>query len=245
MTTNYNQIADIYKETKRSPLRAYVDEFTFFTVLGDARDKSVLDLACGYGHYSRLIKQRGAERVIGVDVSESLIKQARDTEQQQPLNIEYRVQDVASLGYIGNFDVVTAVYLFPYAATREILGEMCRAIYNNLKPGGRLLAATLNPNVTDEDLSIYVQYGVNLRAPGGLKDGTRITATLVIPGGSVELSACYWGLESYENALRQAGFKKINWHPMEVSEAGLQKYGQEYWQPYLTKPVDIVLECYK
>ena len=78
MTTNYDQIADLYKETKRSPLRTYVDEFTFLKVLGDVRDKSVLDLACGYGHYSRLIKQQGAARVIGVDLSEALIKQARN-----------------------------------------------------------------------------------------------------------------------------------------------------------------------
>ena len=213
--------------------------------MGNVHKKSVLDLACGYGHYSRLIKQRGAATVIGIDVSETLIKQARDIEQQKPLGIEYQIQDVANLGQIDEFDTVTAVYLFPYASTREILSAMCRAIYNNLKPGGRLLAATLNPNVTDADLPIYMQYGVNLATLRGLKDGSPITATLEIPEGSVELSANYWGLESYEYALQQAGFKEIIWHPMQVSEAGLQEYGDEYWQPYLAKPVDIVLECYK
>jgi 2-polyprenyl-3-methyl-5-hydroxy-6-metoxy-1,4-benzoquinol methylase len=75
MSTDYNQIADVYKETKRNPLRAYADEFTFLTVLGDVHQKSVLDLACGYGHYSRLIKQQGASNVIGVDVSKSMIEQ--------------------------------------------------------------------------------------------------------------------------------------------------------------------------
>ncbi len=245
MTTDYDQIADVYKETKRSPLRTYVDEFTFFTVLGDVRDKSVLDLACGYGHYSRLIKQQGAASVIGVDVSEVLIEQARAAEQQQPLGIEYRVQDVASLGQIGEFDVVSAVYLFPYASTREILGEMCRAIFANLKRGGRLLSATLNPNVTDLDLPVYRQYGVDLATSSGLRDGAKITATLEIPVGSVELSAYYWTLESYETALQEAGFREIHWHPMRVSEAGLQKYDQAFWEPYLAKPVDIVLECLK
>ena len=245
MTTDYDQIADIYKETKRSPLRAYVDEYTFLKVLGNVRDKSVLDLACGYGHYSRLIKQQGAARVIGVDVSEALVKQARAIEQQQPLGIEYRVQDVASLGQVAEFDVVSAVYLFPYASTREMLLSMCRAIYTNLKPGGRLLSATLNPNVTDADLPVYRQYGVNLAASGGLKDGTSIMARLDTPEGSVELSGYYWALRSYENTLREARFRKIIWHSMRVSEVGLQKYGLEYWQPYLAKPVDTVLECYK
>ena len=122
---------------------------------------------------------------------------------------------------------------------------MCQAVYNNLKPGGKLVAATLNPNVTDADLAVYEQYGVKLAATKGLQDGTQVTATLDISAGSIELVAYYWGLESYKNALQQAGFRKIIWHPMQVSEAGLKAYGQNYWQAYLAKPVDTVLECYK
>lgn len=245
MTTNYDQIADVYKETKRNPLRTYVDEFTLLRVLGPVHRKSVLDLACGYGHYSRLIKQQGAAQVLGIDISESLIKQARDTEKRRPLGIEYRIGDVTGLGQIADFDIVTAIYLFPYASTKETLTAMCQTIYNNLKTGGRLVAATLNPQVSATDLMVYEQYGVRLSTTAGLQDGAMVTATLAIPDGSVELVACYWTEASYESALKQAGFGKIRWHPMEVSEAGMKAFGQDYWQAYLAKPVDIVLECYK
>jgi 2-polyprenyl-3-methyl-5-hydroxy-6-metoxy-1,4-benzoquinol methylase len=205
----------------------------------------VLDLACGYGHYSRLIKQQGAAQVIGIDISESLIKQARNAEKRIPLGLEYRVQDVTGLGQIGNFDIVTAIYLFPYASTKETLITMCQTIYNNLKPGGRLVAATLNPHVSAADLMVYEQYGVKLSTTTGLQDGAKVTATLAIPDGSVELVAFYWAEASYKSALRQAGFQKIMWHPMRVSEAGMKAFGQDYWQAYLAKPVDIVLECCK
>jgi hypothetical protein len=174
-----------------------------------------------------------------------MIEQARDAEQRSPAGIEYRVQDVTSLGQIGSFDIVTAVYLFPYASTQQTLATMCQTIYNNLKPGGKFVAATLNPYVTDKDLIVYEQYGVKLAVANGFQDGAPMTATLNIADGAIELAAHYWRPETYERILQQAGFRQIIWHPMQVSEAGLKAYGQDYWQPYLAKPVDIVLECYK
>ena len=45
--------------------------------MGDVDGKGVLDLACGTGHYARLLKARGAENVHGVDNSEELLKEAR------------------------------------------------------------------------------------------------------------------------------------------------------------------------
>ena len=105
---------------------------------------------------------------------------------------------------------------------------MCRTIYRNLNPGGRLVAATLNPNVTEVDLPVYEQYGVKLTPPEGLHDGAQVTATLTIAAGTLELSAYYWSLDTYQRALAQAGFREIKWRPMQVSEAGLAAYGQTY-----------------
>jgi 2-polyprenyl-3-methyl-5-hydroxy-6-metoxy-1,4-benzoquinol methylase len=163
--------------------------------------------------------------------------------QQAPLGIEYRVGDVVDLAQIGSFDVALAVYLFPYAATRQQLGGMCRSIYRNLKPGGKLVAAILNPTVTESELPNYQKYGVNVIASSGLQDGAAITASLKIPNGSVDLSAYYWSQETYEHILKEAGFQKISWHPMEVPEDAIQQYGQDYWQTYQTKSLDIVFEC--
>jgi hypothetical protein len=155
------------------------------------------------------------------------------------------VQDVAELEQIGSFDIALAVYLFPYAATRRQLGKMCRSIYCNLNPGGKVVAATLNPTVTEAELSGYQKYGVTLHAPAGLQDGTPITASLEIPDGSVELSAYYWSQATYEHTLREAGFQKIVWHPMQVPDEALKVYGRDYWQTYQAKSLDIVFECHK
>ena len=72
-----------------------------------------------------------------------------------------------------------------------------------------------------------------------------ITTSLEIPDGSFNISAHYWSQATYERLLQEAGFQKIVWHPMEVPEDAIQRYGQDYWQAFQTKSLDIVLECYK
>jgi SAM-dependent methyltransferase len=192
-----------------------------------------------------MIKLQAAARVAGVDISPVMITAARLQEQQTPLGIEYRIADVAALERIGSFDLALAVYLFPYAATRRQLSGMCRSAYRNLKPGGRLVAALLNPAVTVAELPGYQKYGVSLTAPAGLHDGAAITASLEVPDGSFELTAYYWSRTIYEHILAEAGFQKITWHPMEVPAEAIERYGPDYWQTFQTRPLDIVLECYK
>jgi hypothetical protein len=46
---------------------------------------------------------------------------------------------------LGAFDLVTAVYLLNYAASKDQLFGMGRSAYNNLVPGGRFVAYTVNP----------------------------------------------------------------------------------------------------
>ena len=49
-------------------------------LIGDVAGKSVVDLACGEGFYTRRIRQAGAKRVLGVDLSEGMIELARKQE---------------------------------------------------------------------------------------------------------------------------------------------------------------------
>ena len=55
----YDQIAEEYKESKQLSFRKYVEEYTLFKISGDISNQSVLDLACGEGHYTRKLKSAG------------------------------------------------------------------------------------------------------------------------------------------------------------------------------------------
>ena len=65
MTTDYDAIAEGYQRAKLQPWREEVEAFTFLELIGDVAGKSVVDLACGEGFYTRRLKDRGAARVRG------------------------------------------------------------------------------------------------------------------------------------------------------------------------------------
>src|SRR3954466_10063167 len=73
----------------------------------DLTGATVLDIGCNGGFYSVQLKRRGAERVLGIDVDDRYLNQARFATEQLGLNIEFEkrsVYDVANIA--GQFDLV-------------------------------------------------------------------------------------------------------------------------------------------
>jgi ubiquinone/menaquinone biosynthesis C-methylase UbiE len=69
---------------------------------------SVLDVGCGSGAITSGIAEKVMPgRVIGVDISEHLLKEAVEKNKIQ-LNLSFESQDIFSLSYENEFDVVTA-----------------------------------------------------------------------------------------------------------------------------------------
>ena len=77
MTTDYNPIAGEYKQSKLQPWRTHIECFSLMELVGDLSRLSVLDVACGEGYYTRLLRRRGAEAALGVDLSTGMIELAR------------------------------------------------------------------------------------------------------------------------------------------------------------------------
>ncbi len=244
MSDQYDEIADLYHESiKELPFREHVETFTFFRALGDVRGLSALDLACGTGYYARMLRQRGAVRAVGIDISPEMIRVARSMEDAQPLGIEYRVADAADLARLGTFDRVVAVYLLSYASSRAHLDAMCRSIAGALAPGGRFVTYTMHPGL-DWTPGYYQRYGLDIHAPAALTDESKHAFTLTIAGQvTPPIEVRYWTLATLEAALRQAGFTDIRTAVTEVSKRGLALYGREFWQPYLDRPHALCLEA--
>ncbi|MDG2305017.1 MAG: class I SAM-dependent methyltransferase [Candidatus Binatia bacterium] len=62
-------------------------------MVGGLAGRTVLDLACGTGFYTRRLKERGASSVLGVDLSREVIEVARRHEGENPVGVSYRVAD--------------------------------------------------------------------------------------------------------------------------------------------------------
>src|SRR5205085_630430 len=73
----------------------------------DLRGKSVLDIGCNAGFYSIQMKQRGADRVVGIDTDEKYLAQARFAAKVSAVDIEFRNLSVYRVRELNeNFDLV-------------------------------------------------------------------------------------------------------------------------------------------
>lgn len=245
MTAYYDTIAEQYQHSKQLLKGLYIDVYTYLTLIGNLTGKSVLDLGCGEGYYTRLFKQKGATEVFGVDISPKMIELAQKEEQKHSLGIKYLVSDVTQMGKIGSFDLVVASYLLNHAQTKEQLLKMCRTIYENLKSGGRFVAINDNVQMSPEFYHICEKYGYSKSIYQPLEEGTPITLKFYLDGEQFTLDDYYLSEETYEWAFRTAGFREYHIHKPMVSPEGIEKCGQEYWQDFLDYAPMIAIECSK
>jgi SAM-dependent methyltransferase len=245
MTDYYDTIVQQYRQFHQSPQSRYIDAYTYFNLLGELAGKSILDLGCGEGFYTRQFSQKGATRVVGVDISPKMIELAFQQEAREPLGIEYIAADVCELGQIGSFDLVVASYLLNHAQTKKQLLKMCQIIYANLKPSGRFVAINDNVVQSPESYPICEKYGFTKSISGSLAEGMPITLTFSVDGHKFSLYDYYLSRATYEWAFRAAGFKEIRWQKPIVSPEGVQEFGKEFWQDFLDYQPMVGIECLK
>lgn len=236
MAAAYDAIAQGYQRTKASPVRAAIETWTLAQLLGDCRSLSILDAGCGDGFHARRLKDGGAARVAGVDVSPAMIALAREQEQRKPLGIHYgccAVEDLPDLLCEAGFDVVLASYLLHYAPTVEVLRRMCARLAKALMPGGRLVALTENPDQQPADYAGYAPYGFDKQAVEPQREGSRITYGLVAGRQILHFDTFWYSRETYRAALDAAGFERVQWHPLLRDPAVASP---EFYANYLRNP---------
>jgi toxoflavin synthase len=246
MVTDYNQsrIAEQYQQARARPGWSGIEAYTVLKVLGDVKGKRVLDVACGEGHFTRLLSRAGAAEVVGVDISGRMIELARAQEVRQPLGIEYRVEDAKTVAGQADFDLVVGVWLLVYAQTRAELVQMCRGLGSRLSSGGRLVALVSNPAVYGFDpLPDYRKYGFTLSLADRAVEGAAAKVTLLLEDSTLELENYYMSIEAYESALDQAGFRDFALHMPEAPPGPDDEPG--YWDELLRYPTFVVLDCVK
>lgn len=232
----YDAIAVPYQRSRESPIRRYIESYSFLGLLGDVRGRSVLDLACGEGFYTRRIHRQGARRVLGVDISAAMIRLAREQLEAGSAQPEYLVCDVQDLPDLGSFDIATAAYLLHYARDVGELGRMCRSIARQLPPGGRLVAINENPGQPEAGYAGYLRYGFSKSVAAPRGEGSPITYAMISGRELFRFVVYHYERATYEAALAAAGFSDVRWHPLQLDPAGLAAMGAEYWSEYLANP---------
>ncbi|KEF54668.1 uncharacterized protein A1O9_09110 [Exophiala aquamarina CBS 119918] len=152
MASQYDEIGLAYESMKRFPA-AVLERITFQSVitplLSTHKDVKVLDLACGTGYYTRLLREWGSASVssiLGIDISAVMIEAAREGA-ESPLpspssspagilaHISFQVGDCTQPLHLPStpFDVVTGAWLLNYASSRAEMTAMWRNISCSLR----------------------------------------------------------------------------------------------------------------
>lgn len=106
--------------------------------------RSVIDLGCGHGANCMEFVKKGASRVVGIDISEKMLKKARITN-ASPV-IEYKLLDMEHLSTINEtFDLAYSSLAFHYI---EDFDKLVKDIYGLLNKNGLLVFSQEHPLAT-------------------------------------------------------------------------------------------------
>ena len=239
----YDAIAEAYRDSKQLPFRGVIERYTLFDTLGGIRGSRVLDVACGEGFYTRMLKQAGAAEVTGVDLSAEMIRLAELAEQQSPLGCKYVCRDVAEYTPTEPVDIVVAMFLLNYAKTAEQLRRFCQVCHDALRPGGRFVGVNdniLNPPKRD---GLWTQYGFERACPRCPKEGDAILYTVTNEDGrQFQFENFYLEPRTYRNAFRAAGFREFRWVDLSIDP---DQRDNPYWDGFIKNPPILAFSAIK
>ncbi|MGW6737450.1 class I SAM-dependent methyltransferase [Streptomyces sp. NPDC055013] len=240
----YDEIGEAFEGFKSLPLTRFGEVPSFLGLVGDVSGRSVLDLACGTGFYSREFKRRGATDVFGVDISVEMIAAAREFEQRDPLGVRYEVGDVAELRpFDRHFDIAVGVQCLNYAEDIAAMERMCRNIHRSLVPGGEFFVFAQKPDYRFDCPSLD-KYGFRCEPTGEESEtGPQVRVTALLDPQPVSIVANAPRREVYEQCLQTAGFSEVEWVPVQVAEAGIREFGEDFWADLLAYPPLEMLRC--
>jgi 2-polyprenyl-6-hydroxyphenyl methylase/3-demethylubiquinone-9 3-methyltransferase len=125
---------------------------------------SLLDAGCGAGLFAEPLARLGAD-VLGVDPAPAAIDAARSHAEETGARLAYRATTVEALAAEGRqFDVVSAMEVIEHAADPRAFIAAAAPL---VKPGGLLIASTLNRTLKSFALAIVgAEYVLRWLEPG-------------------------------------------------------------------------------
>lgn len=170
-------------------------------LLPELRNKSVLDLGCGFGWHCRYAREQQARSVIGVDISEKMLQKAREMTNDSLITyIKMSIEDINFSD--SQFDVIISSLAFHYIKSFEAI---CKKVYDCLKPGGSFVFSVEHPIFTSrneqdwyyDDKGNRLHWAVDNYQSEGLRETTFLTENVI---------KYHHTFSTYINDLINAGF---------------------------------------
>jgi malonyl-CoA O-methyltransferase len=114
-----------------------LEEAAMLELLPEVKGQTVLDLACGSGRYLAILIERGAGRVVGVDLSPQMLKRART------ISPNLALADLRALPFASaSFEVIVCGLAVGHL---EDLHQAIREMGRILRPDGVVLYSDFHP----------------------------------------------------------------------------------------------------
>ena len=171
-------------------------------VLPDFQGKRVLDLGCGFGWHCRYAVENGAKSVIGVDISQKMLNEAKSQTTYE--NIKYICMPIEDIDFPDNsFEVVISSLALHYIQSYE---DVLNKINKCLSKGGDFVFSVEHPIFTAQGPQdwYYDDNGSILHWPVDhyFTEGARKAKFL-----GEEVIKYHRTLTTYLNSLAKAGFE--------------------------------------
>jgi len=144
LEAEWNALAPAWVRESREGLnlnRTALLDAPMLAACGDVRGLRALDSGCGEGRFCRMLAERGAVYVLGVDLCAPMIAAARQLASDRD---EYRRADAQDLAFLPDAGFDLAVSYLNQCDLPDFAANT-REIFRVLKPGGRFVAANLHP----------------------------------------------------------------------------------------------------
>ena len=191
-----------------------------FSLIPDLTGKRILDLGCGFGEHCMEFVERGASRVVGIDISEKMLSLAKEENSDPKITyIRMPMEEIDMLNE--KFDVVISSLAFHYV---EDFDGVLAKIHDLLEDGGLLIFSQENPINTCNNGGSRWEFD---------KDGNKIYVKLSNYGREKEYETVWFvdNVKKYHrmfstivNALVDAGFVIERMIEPEPTPEILEKY---------------------
>ena len=115
-----------------------------FSMMPNLKDKTILDLGCGFGEHCKGFVESGAKKVIGIDISEKMLEIAKQENADSKITyINMPMENIFEL--TEKFDIVISSLAFHYV---EDFAGVVKNVFNLLNENGTFIFSQENPLCT-------------------------------------------------------------------------------------------------
>ena len=201
--------------------------------------KRVLDLGCGFGWHCRYAVEQGAASVVGVDLSERMLAEARAMTDSPA--IQYLRMPIEAIDFpADSFDVAISSLAFHYI---ESFGGLCAKVNRCLSAGGHFVFSVEHPVFTAQGSQEWHcdAQGNHLHWPvdSYFSEGVRKAGFL-----GEEVMKYHKTLTAYVNGLLQNGFELLELVEPQP-EPGLLEAYPEIMRDELRRPMMLLVSARK